>query len=135
MRRALLLLLPLAMLAGCARPGPHVAFGAPCSTCSMTITDARFACVRRDDGRWKSYDSIECLLHDGGATGVTAWLSDYDTRRLVPADSLWIVHGDFPTPMGGGWAAFARQGAAAEVAREARGTVARFAEVVAEAPR
>lgn len=134
MRRALLLL-PLALLAGCAPRSPHVAFGTPCTACSMTIGDARFACVRHDGDRWKSYDSIECLLRDGGVTGAAAWLADYDTRRLVPADSLWVVHGDFPTPMGGGWAAFARKQAADDVAQETHGTVARFGDVVAEAAR
>ena len=134
MKRALLLLL-VVPLAGCAPARPRVAFGTPCAACSMTITDARFACVRRDDGRWKSYDSIECLLRDGHATPVAVQLADYDTRRLVPADSLWIVHGDFPTPMGGGWAAFAGRAAAEQVASETHGTLHRFAEISTEAAR
>ena len=134
MRPAALLLL-LVAIPGCAPGGPRVAFGTPCSACSMTITDARFACVRRDGARWKSYDSIECLLRDGHASAASARLADYDTRRLVAADSLWVVHGDFPTPMGGGFAAFAREEAAAQVAQETHGTVTRFADVAAETAR
>ena len=131
MKRALLLLL-LAALAGCTPAGPRVAFGTPCSACSMTITDARFACVRRDGGRWKSFDSIECLLRGGRPASAAVRLADYDTRRLVPADSLWVVHGDFPTPMGGGFAAFAGRTAAEQVASETHGTVRRFAELSVE---
>lgn len=131
MKRGLLLLL-LLPLAGCAPGGPRVAFGTPCSACSMTITDARFACVRRVEGRWKSFDSIECLLRDGHPAAAAVRLADYDTRRLVPADSLWLVHGDFPTPMGGGLAAFAGRTAAEQVANETHGTVRRFAELTVE---
>lgn len=134
MKRALLVLL-LVPLSGCAPGRPHVAFGSPCSACSMTITDARFACVRRDGARWKSYDSIECLLRDGRAAGAAVQLADYDSRRLVPADSLWIVHGDFPSPMGGGLAAFAGREPAEQVAGETHGTVRRFADLVAAGAR
>ena len=62
-------------------------------------------------------------------------LADYDTRRLVPVDSLWIVHGDFPTPMAGGLAAFARREAAEQVANETHGTLHRFAELPGGAAR
>ena len=134
MRSAPLFLLLLAV-AGCAPRGPRVAFGTPCTACSMTITDARFACVRLDGGRWKSFDSIECLLHDGRPAESHVRLADYDTRRLVPAESLWIVHGEFPTPMGGGLAAFAGRQAAGQVAQETHGTVHRFADIPVEVAR
>lgn len=134
MKPALSLLL-LATLGGCTPDRPRVAFGTPCAACSMTITDARFACVRQDGARWKSFDSIECLLHDGRPAEVGVRLADYDMRRLVPVDSLWIVHGDFPTPMGGGLAAFARREAAEQVANETHGTLHRFAELPGGASR
>jgi len=135
-RRALAVLLLALAAAGCAPARPHVAFGAACATCSMTITDARFACVRESNSRWRSYDSIECLLRDAGGRAATgAWLADYDTRRLAPAESLWVVQGEFPSPMGGGYAAFAVRQAADDVARDAHGTVARLAAWTAEAPR
>ena len=132
MQRALLIVALLASIAGCPSDRPRVAFGTRCNACSMTITDARFACVRRDDGRWKSFDSIECLLRDGHAASATVRLADYDTRRLVPADSLWLVQGDLPTPMGGGLAAFAGRAASEQVASETHGTVRRFAELSAD---
>jgi hypothetical protein len=135
-RRAALVILLASSAGACAPARPHVAFGTACATCSMTIRDARYACVRAKRGHWRSYDSIECVLRDAGAGAAeSAWLADYDTRRLVPADSLWVVKGEFPSPMGGGYAAFATRAAADEVAREAHGSVARFADWCAEAPR
>ena len=118
----------LALLAfGCSGSDrPRVAFGAPCAGCSMNISDARFACVRGVRGHWRSYDSIECLLRDLAGTAGAAWLADYDTRALHPADSIWVVKGEFPSPMGGGYAAFASRAAADEIAARAHGSVARL---------
>jgi hypothetical protein len=90
----------------------------------MEANDLRFACERTDGRRWLVYDSIECLLADrarGPAT--SAWLADYDRRTLHRADSLWVVRGEFASPMGGGYAAFLRRGAADSVAAATRGRV------------
>jgi hypothetical protein len=93
----------------------------------MDIEDLRFGCTCSVEGHWRSYDSIECLIRDAGAhPGGTAWLADYDTRALHPADSLWVVKGEFPSPMSGGFAAFARRASADSVAAETNGTVDRF---------
>jgi hypothetical protein len=93
----------------------------------MDVEDLRFACTRRVEGHWRSYDAIECLIRDAGShPGGAAWLADYDTRALHPADSLWVVKGEFPTPMSGGFAAFARRTSADSVAAETRGSVDRF---------
>src|SRR5262245_40175367 len=125
-RRAWVLVLAAA-LSSCAGQGPpaiHV--GDSCAACGMTIRDLRFACESRRDG-WLRYDSIECLLADR-PPGIV-WLADYDTRALAPAESLWIVQGDFPSPMGGGLAAFHERDAAERVAVETHGRVTRFAEL------
>jgi len=129
-RAFLVVLIPLA---GCARTGgtPRVDFGAPCAACGMTVQDPHFACVRRDGNSERQYDSIECLLHDGRpAPGEEIFLADYDRSALLPAESLWVVKGTFPSPMGGGLAAFSALGSAREVASRTKGRVARLAELV-----
>ena len=125
------------LLAACAPAGPPaIRPGAECAACGMAIEDLRFACERRVDGVWRAYDAIECLVRDGGASD-QAWLADYDQRTLAPAESLWVVRGDFPSPMGGGLAAFRDRAAADDIAARTRGRVGRLAEVAAQegAPR
>ena len=41
--------------------------GEPCAACGMAIQDPHFACERGGHGRYRQYDSIECLLRDGPA--------------------------------------------------------------------
>lgn len=133
--RASSLIAALLMGAGCAGPGgpPAIADGAPCATCGMEARDLRFACERRVGGTWRVYDAVECLMRDARAGGAAspgtrdAWLADYDTRALHPADSVWVVRGAFASPMGGGFAAFRGRAAADSVADETRGRVARLA--------
>lgn len=120
----------LLLVAGCAAPvgPPAIEAGTPCAACGMGIQDLRFACERRTADGWRAFDAIECLMRDvAGAPAIRdAWLADYDTAALLPADSLWVVHGDFPTPMGGGLAAFGRRSAADSVALATRGRVDRL---------
>jgi nitrous oxide reductase accessory protein NosL len=130
-RRAVLALALPTLLAGagCAPAGPPpIAAGAPCGFCGMGIEDRRFACERPVGGRWRPYDSIECLLRDAArAPGGAAFLADYDQAALHAAESLWVVRGDFPSPMGGGLAAFLDRAAADRVAAATRGRVGRLA--------
>ncbi len=132
--RALVFLLALALApTGCGRQAgpPPIARGTPCAGCGMTVDDLHFACELRVKDTWRVYDSIECLLPDARADRASrAWLPDYDSRALHAADSLWVVKGSFPSPMGGGYAAFLDRGAAEEVASRTSGRVARFAEMV-----
>jgi nitrous oxide reductase accessory protein NosL len=96
----------------------------------MGIEDLRFAAELRSGGAWKAYDDIACLLRDARADrAAPVWLADHDTRALHAADSMWVVRGEFPTPMSGGMAAFLDRAAADEVAAQTRGTVTRFAAV------
>ena len=90
---------------------PSIQMGmAVCATCGMTINDARFAALVQEGETVRTYDSIECLLKDrralGKATAQGVWMMDFDTHTLYPSSTVTIVKGDFPSPMGGGYAAF-----------------------------
>jgi nitrous oxide reductase accessory protein NosL len=113
--------------AGCARRAgpPPISPDAVCAACGMQTSDLRFACEREVDGHWRAYDSIECMARDPVAG--PAFLADYDTRTLHPADSLWVVKGSFPSPMGGGYAAFRSRAVADRIAAATSGFVGRFA--------
>ncbi len=115
--RDLMRIAPLALLViacGCKSDaqGPSINVGkAVCESCGMTVQDARFAAVVKDGSTVHTYDSIECLLKHrrtaGDASAAGIWIMDFDTQTLQPASSVTIVKGDFPSPMGGGYAAFA----------------------------
>ena len=126
-RRALttIVLVLAACTGGCARlPEPvPIAKGTPCALCGMEVSDLGFACERARKDGVRIYDSIECLLRDRPVAGDRVYLTDYDSRALHRADSLWIVKGYFPTPMGGGLACFLSRSAANEVAVRAHGRV------------
>jgi nitrous oxide reductase accessory protein NosL len=120
---------------GCARhEGPRVRIGSPCASCGMAIQETHFACVRGSDGHYRQFDSIECLLRDGPArSGESIYLQDYDEGRLCLADTVWVVQGSFPTPMGGGLAAFAAEASARDVGVRTNGRVGRLHEFVGKA--
>lgn len=123
----------LAALGACAPAGPPpIRAGMECATCAMAIQDLRFACERRVDGSWRRYDAIECLIRDR-ATPEGAWLTDYDAVTLHAADSMWVVRGSFPSPMGGGFAAFLSAEDARRVADQTRGRVDRLAAFLGDA--
>jgi len=123
--RILVLVLALALgLSGCARSGPPaIHAGVACTGCGMSISDLGFACERQVARGWKQYDSIECLLRDADGH---AWLADYDTHTLHDADSMWVVRGSFPSPMGGGYAAFMSRRSADDIAARTEGRVDRL---------
>jgi nitrous oxide reductase accessory protein NosL len=127
-------------LGGCAAPAgpPAIKLGRECDACGMKVQDLRFASERQVGRAWKVYDAIECLIGDTRTTpGGAVYLPDYDGRTLHPADSMWVLKGDFPSPMGGGFAAFLDSAAANRVAAETHGRVDRleaFMAAAAEAP-
>lgn len=127
LHRATLALLVAFGLAGCARSGPPaIHAGTTCEGCGMSIADLGFACERKAARAWLRYDSIECLLQDADAGAGRAYLADYDTHALHDADSMWVVRGSFPSPMGGGYAAFLTRRAADEIAARTEGRVDRL---------
>jgi nitrous oxide reductase accessory protein NosL len=135
-RGAVAAVLLLLGAAGCARRAgpPAIADGTPCAACGMAVHDFHFACELETARGWRVYDSIECLLRDAGpAPSAGVYLSDYDRRTLHRADSLWVVKGRFPTPMGGGLAAFLDRASAEAVAGQTLGRVGRIAEFRADA--
>lgn len=126
-------LLPALLLAGCApRSGPPpIPVGDRCASCGMTIRDLHFACEREVGGKYRAYDAIECLVKDARKEpGGAVYLPDYDAGTLAAADSMWVVKGTFPTPMGGGLAAFRDRAAADAIAGQTGGRVGRFAELL-----
>ncbi len=109
---------------------PELVMGdARCTACTMAVADPAFAAAARlDDGQVLAYDAIECLVRDlrsrSGADAPTAiWVADLPSKTLRPAASMTVVLANFPSPMGGGYAAFADAGLAASEA-EKRGGVA-----------
>jgi hypothetical protein len=129
------LVLLSALAAGCARPQgpPAIRIGSPCAACGMEVHDLSFACERPVAGTWRVYDAIECLIRDAAADSAAApeasraaWLADYDRHSLHPADSVWVVRGSFPSPMGGGYAAFLSRVAADSIAATTQGRVERL---------
>lgn len=134
MRRRFAALLAGVLLAGVLLAGgcgsgsgpPVIRAGMTCASCGMEIRDLHFACARREGRAWRRYDAIECLLRDPGAAA-ESWLTDYDALALHEASALWVVQGEFPSPMGGGFAAFAARGAADSVAAMTHGRVGRLA--------
>lgn len=131
MRRALFILVLAAFAAGCgstpAGGPPPIALGTKCDNCGMRVQDLKFASEREVGKGWRKYESIECLIADLQKTpGGTVYLPDHDTQTLHPADSVWVVKGSFPTPMGGGYAAFLDRAAADTIAAHSEGRVDRF---------
>ena len=128
------------LASSCARPAgpPAIALGTPCASCGMEVQDLRFACERLgSDGRFRMYDAIECLIRDAAPAPAArprlgdVWLADYDRRSLHAADSLWVVRGEFASPMGGGLAAFLDLAAADSIAAATHGRVDRLSAFMA----
>lgn len=135
-----MLALVFAVVAGCSREAgpPRIEIGRPCVTCGMPVREVRFAGLLREERQARQdrqYDSIECLVKDAAAGNARVFLADYDQGALHAAESVWVVKGDFPTPMGGGLAAFASVESAREVAEQTRGRVMRLADLTKEAAR
>jgi nitrous oxide reductase accessory protein NosL len=127
-RPQLALLLAFAV-AGCAGNGPPaIHAGEACAGCGMSISDPGFACELGGARGWRQFDSIECLLRDPEVRAGRAYLADYDSHSLHAADSMWVVQGSFPSPMGGGYAAFLSRRSADDIAARTQGRVARLAQ-------
>ncbi len=106
---------------------PPIVIGTECAYCGMRVADLRFACLRQHRRTLRVYDAIECLLRDPEDDG-RAYLADHSTARLHAADSLWVVKGEIPSPMGEGYAAFLDRAVADRVAVQTRGKVDRVSE-------
>lgn len=125
-------LLAAMLVSGCASEDgpPRIEAGTRCEACGMEARDLRWAAARRAGGRVQVYDSIECAVKDGAASGTTSesalYLTDFPTAALHRFDSLWVVRADLPSPMGGGFAAFLDRATAERVALDRGGRVGRL---------
>ena len=128
---ALTLLTVVLALAACSSEvaPPLIRTGSPCAWCGMPVEDLHFACERSSDGAWKVYDAIGCLMHEAArASARTAYLPDHERYHLHRADSMWVVHGEFPTPMPGAFAAFFDRAEADTFAAAHHGVVGSYRE-------
>lgn len=124
------------MAAACQRvPRPLVAGVDACDFCRMTVSDTRFGGeIQSRTGRLYAFDAVECLASfhlDADARGDVraAWVSDFETGRLVPVDSATFVQdGRVHSPMGRQLVAFAPEQTAGLVERYG-GRVIRWPEV------
>jgi copper chaperone NosL len=136
MSRSTALVALLFLGAGCAGKDasgpPPVAVGTDaCAVCGMIVKDPHYAAAVRDGARVLAYDAIECLVRArrqaGGSVSDAIWIADVDTGALHPQSAVTVVQGGYPSPMGGGFAAFsdpARARAEAEARGGAAGTLA-----------
>jgi copper chaperone NosL len=107
-----------------------------CEFCRMAISDDRFGGeVLLTTGRHHTFDSIECLAGflaaQSDSTRIRGvWVSDFEQRRLVDAQSAVFVRGgSVRSPMGRDVIAFAAGKDAAELRNTYGGTVTTWAEV------
>lgn len=127
-------------LAACQRgPRPLVAGTDACEFCRMTVSDVRFGAelVSRT-GRVHTFDAVECLASfhlDAEARDDVrgVFVSDFESGRLLPADSaLFLRGGSLRSPMGRSLAAFAPDIGGAAIVQRYGGTVIRWADVLEE---
>jgi len=82
----------LASAAAGARQDPAHRGGHPLRRLRHGDRDVRFAGELRSGTAWKAYDDLGCLLRAAREDrSAPVWLTDYDTRTLHAADSLWVV--------------------------------------------
>jgi len=112
--RQLSLGLALLLAMGCQRaPRPLVAGVDSCDFCRMTVSDTRFGGeIQSKTGKIHAFDAIECLASFHLAAVARddvrgAWVSDFETGRLVPVDSaVFLRDGRVNSPMGRALVAF-----------------------------
>lgn len=109
-------LLASLLLTGCSAPQPaKIVVGQDlCASCSMVISDARFASqVVMKTGKAYKFDSIECMvafLSEGKAPADqihSAWVTDYLSGAWVPAkEARYLQSARLRSPMGLNLSAF-----------------------------
>jgi copper chaperone NosL len=107
--------LSLLVAMGCQRaPRPLVAGVDACDFCRMTVSDTRFGGeIQSRTGKIHTFDAVECLASFHLAATDRddvrgAWVSDFESGRLVPVDSaVFLRDGNVSSPMGRRLVAFA----------------------------
>jgi copper chaperone NosL len=106
--------LAVLLLASCQRaPRPLVAGVDACDYCRMTVSDTRFGGeIQSRTGKISTFDAVECLasFHIAATDRDdvrAAWVSDFESGRLVPVDSaVFLRDGRVNSPMGRSLVAF-----------------------------
>jgi len=108
-----------------------------CAECGMTLGDLHYAAAMREGDRVLIYDSIECLARArrkaGGTVSDRIWMADFETVELHPQSAMTVVQAGYPSPMGGGFAAFADPAQARSEAAAKGGVTGTLADVVSGA--
>lgn len=117
--------------------GPEpIAYGRDtCATCRMHLARSGFAAQMRDAaGALTRYDDVGCLVRAILAAHrevPAAWVEDHAGGGFVPLLAAHLVHADgTQTPMGSGLVAFADEAVARAHARDHRGRVMAFEDVL-----
>ena len=103
----------LAALAACERAPRELVVGVDaCDYCRMTVSDTRFGGeIQSRTGKIHTFDAIECLASfhlSAGDDARNAWVSDFESGRLVPVDrAIFLRDGRVISPMGRALVAFA----------------------------
>lgn len=121
---------------------PEISYGRDvCDECGMIISEARFAAAyRRPDGDVRKFDDVGDMVVYGRKTGELSrarpWVHDYRTRKWLDARKAWYVASDaVDTPMGRGVVAFAKKSSAEAFAKERRGAVLDWKDLLARPER
>ena len=142
-RSVFLLALVFCMLAGCNRAPssgpPQVRFGKDeCAECKMGVVDDRAACAIRtlgpDEPTVLVFDDIGCMLDyerlNPDVRIVERYVTDFKTRRLIPAESAAYLFGAaVQTPMGSATVAFSDAAGAGEEKKSVGGELVSFDEL------
>ncbi len=108
---------------------PNIRFGADtCAYCGMVIADRRFAAAWRGPGGRQRFDDTGCLVlllrRQPDPAAIRAWVSDYRTETLVPAESAgYVANANVNTPMAYRLVAAASIDEARAIARDVGGEV------------
>lgn len=84
---------------------PTIHFGVDtCAYCGMVIADRRFAAAWRGPNGPQRFDDVGCLVlllrRQPDPSAIRAWVSDYRTETLVPAETAgYLIDADVNTPM------------------------------------
>ena len=130
----------LALAVGCARSPsyapPTVQLGEDiCAECGMSLVDERFiAAYVREDGEARLFDDIGDMLlyHKKHQEKVQVfYVRDYDRKSWLKAEAAtFVLSPQIQSPMGWGLAAFEDRARAEAFAREVKGEVLSFQELL-----
>lgn len=134
MKRILLMMLLLLVVAGCSQPlntgePPVIAYGQDsCDRCGMIISEEKFAAAYwTEDGEARRFDDIGGMFaHNAEENEKVAsyWVHDFVTGEWIRAEeAIYVLDSSLMTPMGFGIAAFDDEKEAQALAHGQEGVV------------